>query len=66
MVNWFVTVLFDVDSDTPSRSLGKILNLSTCQLIRIQPKLLQIRQFDDFGRNRPYTKSKQNSEKRGW
>ncbi len=41
------------------------MNLSTCQLIRTQTKLLQIRQFDDFGRNWPYTKSRQNSEKRG-
>ncbi len=51
--------------NTPSRSVGKIAKLSTCQLIRTQPKLLQFRQFDDFGRNWSYTKSRQNSEKRG-
>jgi hypothetical protein len=49
---------------TPSRSLDKIVNLATCQLIRIQPKLLQIHQFGDFERNWSYTKSRQNSEKR--
>jgi hypothetical protein len=27
-------------------------------------KTLQLRQFEDFGRNWPYTKSRQNSEKR--
>ena len=50
--------------DTPSRSLGKIVNLSTCPLVSFQIKLLQIRQFADIGRNRSYTKSRQNSEKR--
>ncbi len=40
------------------------MNLSTCQLVFVQTKLLQIRQFDDIGRNWPYTKSRQNSEKR--
>ena len=49
--------------DTPSRSLGKIVDLSTCQLVFGQRKRLQIRQFDDFGRNWPYTKSRQSSEK---
>jgi hypothetical protein len=52
-------VLFDA---APSRSLGTIVNLSTCQLVFIQIKLLQIRQFDDFRRNWTYTKSRQNSE----
>ncbi len=50
--------------DTLSRSLGKIVHLSTCELVSEKIKLPQIRQFGDFGRNRPYTKSRQNSEKR--
>ncbi len=37
----------------------------TNQLAAAEIKLLQVRQFDDFGRNWPYTKSRQNSEKRG-
>jgi hypothetical protein len=40
------------------------VNLSTCQLVSNQTKRLQIRQFDDFGWNWSYTKSRQNSEKR--
>ena len=36
----------------------------TSQLICAEIKRLQICQFDDFGRNWPYTKSRQNSEKR--
>ncbi len=54
-------VLFDA---APSRSLGTIVNLSTCQLVIMQIKPLQIRQFADFGRNWTYTKSRQNNEKR--
>jgi hypothetical protein len=50
--------------DTPSRSLGKIVIILTSQLIVAEIKHLQIRQFDDFGRNWPYTRSRQNSEKR--
>ncbi len=44
--------------------MGKIVEILTSQLIFVQPKHLPIRQFDDFGRNWPYTKSRQNSEKR--
>ncbi len=40
------------------------MNLLTCQHVAKQPKRLQFRQFDDFGWNWPYTKTKQNSEKR--
>jgi hypothetical protein len=40
------------------------VNLLTCQHVAKQPKRLQFRQFDDFGWNWPYTKTKQNSEKR--
>ena len=64
MVNWFTTVLFDVDIHHEDH-LGKIVKISTCQPIFEKIKLLQIRQFDDFWRNWPYTKSRQNSEKRG-
>ncbi len=63
MINWFTTVLFEVEI-MHSRSLGKIVNLSTCQLVRIESKLQQICQFGDFGWNWPYTNSRQNSEKR--
>ena len=42
------------------------MNLSTCKLVALQKKLLQIRQFDDFRRNWTYTKSRQNSEKSGF
>jgi hypothetical protein len=47
-----------------SRSLGQIVKILTCQLVSFQRKSPQIREFDDFGRNRPYTKSRQSSEKR--
>ena len=63
MVNWFTMVLFDVEIRLRHHWV-KIVNLSTCQLVSIQIKLLQIRQFADIGRNRSYTKSRQNSEKR--
>ena len=63
LVNWYARLIWH--RDAPSVSLGKIVNLSTCQLVAKQPKILQIRQFDDFGRNWPYTKSRQNSEKQG-
>ena len=44
--------------------MGKIVEILTNQLIFVECKNLQILQFDDFGRNWPYTKSRQNSEKR--
>ena len=44
--------------------MGKIVEILTNQLIIGEIKNLQTRQFDDFGRNWPYTKSRQNSEKR--
>ena len=50
--------------DTPSRSLGKIVEILTSQLIFGEIKTLQTRQFDDFGRNWSYTKSRQNSVKK--
>ncbi len=50
--------------DAPSRSLGKIVEILTSQLIFVEFKHLQTRQFDDFGRNWPYTKSRQNSVKK--
>ncbi len=53
MMNWFTTILFDVE----------IVNLSTCQPIVIHTKMLQIRQFADSWRNWPYTKSRQSSKK---
>ena len=46
------------------QSLGKIVKILTSQLISIECKPRQIRQFDDFGRDGPYTKSRQNSEER--
>jgi hypothetical protein len=49
---------------TPSRSLSKIAKISTCKLVFRKRKLLQICQFDDFGRNCVFTKSRQNSKKR--
>jgi hypothetical protein len=63
MVNWFTMVLFGVGIYMPSRLLGIIVEILTSQLILPEFKILQIRQFDDFGRNWPYTKSRQNSEK---
>ncbi len=39
--------------------------MSTCQMVFMQRKLPQIRQFVDFRRNSPYRKSGQNSEKEG-
>jgi hypothetical protein len=45
--------------------LGKIVVILTSQLICAEIKNLQLRQFDDFGRNWPYTKSRQNSERKG-
>ena len=40
------------------------MEILTSQLIVVENKPLQICQFDDFGRNWPYTKSRQNSEER--
>jgi hypothetical protein len=62
MVNWFTTVLIVVDIHP--RSSGKIVKISTCQPVFEKIKLLQILQFDDFGRNWSYTKSRQNGQKR--
>jgi hypothetical protein len=62
MVNWFTMVLFYVE--IRSRSLGTIVEILTSQLIDGEMKNLQICQFDDFGWNWPYTKPRQNSEKR--
>ncbi len=64
MVNWFTMVLFYVEIRLQD-SLGKIVEILTSQLVFGEIKLLQTRQFDDFGWNWPYTKSRQNSEKRG-
>ena len=44
--------------------MGKNVEILTSQLIFGEPKLLQIRQFDDFGWNWSFTKSKQSSENR--
>jgi hypothetical protein len=43
--------------------LGGNVKIWTCELVGRQLKVPQICQFDDFGRNWPYTKSRQNSEK---
>jgi hypothetical protein len=58
MVNWFTMVLFDLKIRLQDHWV-------TFQLVIIQHKLLQINQFQDFGRNRSYTKSRQNSKKKG-
>jgi hypothetical protein len=45
--------------------LLKIVKISTCQLVTTRIKHQQIPQFSDFGWNWSYSKSRQNSEKRG-
>ena len=50
--------------DSHSRPLGEVVEILTSQLIEREIETLQIRQFGDFGWNWPYTKSRQNREKR--
>jgi hypothetical protein len=69
MVNWLTTVLFKTKTKQRQAfagelSLGKIVEILTSQRIICESKNHQLRQCDDFGRNWPYTMSRQNSEKR--
>ncbi len=50
-----------IEQHCQSIDIAKVL---TCELVSEKSKLLQIRHFDNIGRNRPYTKSRQNSEER--
>ncbi len=54
MVNWFTMVLFDGEI----RIQDQIVEILTSQLICVEMKVLQIRQFDDSGGNWPYTRSR--------
>jgi hypothetical protein len=42
----------------------KTLGILTCQLIDSETEYLQLHQLDDFQGNWPYTKSKQNNERK--
>jgi hypothetical protein len=43
--------LFDAAIRVQDHWVSEIVKILTCQLIFLQPKRAQIRQFDDFGRN---------------